>query len=251
MELFSGSMRIIGIHRVLTEDKSVRASLGKLGLSLLFFWFLVSAAQAGCKDAPGPSVDWSGCNKQLLQLDGSDLSSANLDGTFLSGTSFSAVNLASANLRMSELVRTSFARADLSGANLEKSLSSRADFSGATLKGTRLVKAEFLRVSFDGADLSGADLSDGEFSRNSFAKANLSGANLSGAMLQRANFLGANLAGASFKRTYMYWARFAGVDLSQTKDLTQAQIDIACGDAQTKLPAGLTAPAQWPCADDD
>ena len=62
-------------------------------------------------------------------------------------------------------------------------------------------------------------------------------------------FLDANLAGASFKHTYVYWARFAGVDLSQAKDLTQAQINMACGDAQTKLPAGLTAPTQWPCTD--
>jgi uncharacterized protein YjbI with pentapeptide repeats len=250
MELFSGSMRIISIHHVATGGSGVRAIPGKLGLSLLFLWFLVPAAQAGCKDAPGPNVDWSGCNKQLLQLDGSDLSSANLQGAFLSGTGFSSVKLVNANLQMSELVRTSFKEADLSGANLEKSLSSRADFAGAILKGARLVKAEFLRVSFDGADLSGADLSDGEFSRNSFNKTNLSGANLASAMLQRASFLEANLAGASFKHTYVYWARFAGVDLSQAKDLTQAQVDMACGDAQTKLPAGLTAPTHWPCADD-
>ena len=228
----------------------MRAFPGKSSLALLFFWLLVPAAQAGCKDAPGPSVDWSSCNKQLLQLDGSDLTSANLEGTFLSGTGFLSAKLVNANLARSELVRTSFKEADLSGANFEKSLSSRADFQSAVMKGTRLVKAEFLRVSFDGADLSGADLSDGEFSRNSFSKANLSNANLAGAMLQRGNFREATLAGASFKRTYIYWARFEGVDLSKVTDLTQAQIDMACGDAQTKLPAGLTAPAQWPCGDD-
>ena len=107
-----------------------------------------------------------------------------------------------------------------------------------------------LRVSFDGADLSGADLTDGEFARNSFVKANLVGANLAGAMLQRAAFSEANLAGASFKHTYLYWARLEGVDLSQALDLTQPQIDMACGNDQTKLPVGLTMPTHWPCADD-
>jgi uncharacterized protein YjbI with pentapeptide repeats len=250
MELFSGSMRIICGIEQWWEVSSVRASAARIGLSLLFSGLLAASAHAGCKSPAEPNVDWSGCNKQLLQLDGIDLTSANLEGTFLSGTGFSSAKLVNANLQRSELVRTSFKQADLSGANLEKSLSSRADFSGATLKGTRLVKAEFLRVIFDGADLSGADLSDGEFSRNSFSKVNLSGANLTGAMLQRANFRDATLAGASFKRTYMYWTRFEGADLSQSTDLTQTQLDMSCGNAQTKLPAGLTVPAQWPCAED-
>jgi hypothetical protein len=28
------------------------------------------------------------------------------------------------------------------------------------------------------------------------------------------------------------------------------QLDAACGDAKTLLPAGLTAPAGWPCSQD-
>jgi uncharacterized protein YjbI with pentapeptide repeats len=229
---------------------SVRGSAVKIGLSLLFVAFFVSGAEAGCKSAPEASVDWSGCNKQVLQLDGSDLSAANLQGTFLSGTSFASAKLTDANMQMSELVRTSLKAADLSGANLEKSLSSRADFTGAILKGARLVKAEFLRVSFDGADLSGADLTEGEFSRNTFIKANLTGANLTGAMLPRATLHDAIVAGASFKRTYLYWTRLEGVDLSQVHDLTQAQVDMACGNEKTKLPPGLAMPSHWPCAED-
>ena len=31
--------------------------------------------------------------------------------------------------------------------------------------------------------------------------------------------------------------------------LTQDQIEIACGNGETKLPAGITAPASWPCGD--
>jgi uncharacterized protein YjbI with pentapeptide repeats len=54
----------------------------------------------------------------------------------------------------------------------------------------------------------------------------------------------------SLNRAYLYWARFEGTDLSLVKDLTQAQLDTACGDANTKLPAGLTVPKTWPCGED-
>ena len=53
---------------------------------------------------------------------------------------------------------------------------------------------------------------------------------------------GVNLAGA-----YMLLTRFAGADLSGTTGLTQEQIEIACGNGETKLPAGIKTPASWPC----
>jgi hypothetical protein len=33
--------------------------------------------------------------------------------------------------------------------------------------------------------------------------------------------------------------------------LAQAQIDLACGTPQTKLPAGLVAAKHWPCSTED
>ena len=209
-----------------------------------------SGASAGCKDAPAPGVDWHGCNKQLIQLDNTDLAGANLESAFLSGTHFRGTNLAKSNFQMSELVRTSFDGADLSGANLEKALAARATFKAAKLAGIRLVKVEFQRVNFEGADLSGAEIEEAELMRSSFAGANLSNANFTGATLARSIFTGANLAGAHFERAYLYWARFEGVDLSAVSGLTQEQIDITCGDKDTKLPSGLTAPARWPCGED-
>jgi uncharacterized protein YjbI with pentapeptide repeats len=105
-------------------------------------------------------------------------------------------------------------------------------------------------VNFEGANLSGADMTEGDFIRNNFANANLSGAVLVGATLPRSTFHGANLAGVSFQRAYLYWTRFEGTDLSQVKDLTQEQLDITCGDQNTKLPAGLNPPQRWPCGED-
>jgi uncharacterized protein YjbI with pentapeptide repeats len=71
-----------------------------------------------------------------------------------------------------------------------------------------------------------------------------------GSTLPRSIFHGAKLQGVSMQRAYLYWARFEGTDLSQVKDLTQEQINVTCGDQNTKLPQGLVAPKHWPCGED-
>ena len=131
--------------------------------------------QAGCSDGPAAAMDWTGCSKERLMLNGMDMTAGVFENAFLSGTGFKGASMAGANLQRSELVRSSFLGADLTKANLEKSLASRSDFGGAILRGARLVKAEFLRVNFAKADLTDADLSGGDFYRNDFTDAQLSG----------------------------------------------------------------------------
>ncbi|NEK55267.1 pentapeptide repeat-containing protein, partial [Rhizobium leguminosarum] len=48
-------------------------------------------------------------------------------------------------------------------------------------------------------------------------------------------------------RAFMFLTHIEGLDLSAATGLEQAQIDLACGDASTKLPVGLSAPTTWPC----
>lgn len=92
-----------------------------------------------------------------------------------------------------------------------------------------------------GGNLKGADFSNvhavlmcmsyADFTNVSFRDANLSGANLAHANLTGADFTGAVLSITSFK----------GTDLTKTKGLTQAQLNQACEDKDTKLPAGMKA----------
>jgi len=84
------------------------------------------------------------------------------------------------------------------------------DLTGINLHGANLKGALLAKTNLNGADLRGA---------------NLSGAHLTGANLALANLNGADLRGAN---------------LSGAKNLTQMQLDQACGDAHTKLPGGLT-----------
>ena len=55
-----------------------------------------------------------------------------------------------------------------------------------------------------------------------------------------------HLGGAHLFRTQL-----RGTNLAAAVGLNQGQLDIACGGPDTKLPAGLSPPKSWPCADED
>jgi uncharacterized protein YjbI with pentapeptide repeats len=103
---------------------------------------------------------------------------------------------------------------DYSGARLRQ-----ATLTAAVLSRSRFAKADLRDVDAYGAVLSGADLHGADLRRSTFVGAYLEGANLSGAKLDGANF--------------------AGAEMKRSRGLTQAQLDRACGDSTTLLPAGL------------
>jgi uncharacterized protein YjbI with pentapeptide repeats len=97
--------------------------------------------------------------------------------------------------------------------------------------------------------LKGVNLSKGDFGRSVFERADLSGASMRLSNLARARFGGANLSGADLSQAFVFATRFEDTDLSTVKGLTQAQVEVACGNAKTQLPAGLKRPSSWPCAE--
>lgn len=106
------------------------------------------------------------------------------------------------------------------------------DYSGARLIQAGLVAGIYDRTNFSNADLAWADGAAGRFT----------GARFNGARLENANFVGAYLGGASFAGANLSGANFAGAEMETARGLTQAQLDTACGDATTRLPAGFTIP---------
>ncbi|MHA6288402.1 pentapeptide repeat-containing protein [Maricaulis sp. CAU 1757] len=109
----------------------------------------------------------------------------------------------------------------------------RIDVTGARLRQANLALATMNGARFDRADLSIANLFGARFTGASFRQADLSRAVLVGAHFGSANLSGANLSGAIL----------SGAELNEAHGLTQAQLSGACGDASTRLPAGLTVPA--------
>lgn len=120
------------------------------------------------------------------------------------------------------------------GCNLFQGDFSLMERSGINLSNARLRQANLSlttlnRVRFDGADLRDVEAYGGVFSNARFSGANLSNGSFVGAFLQGADFRGATLQGTNF----------SGADLSSASGLTQAQLNRACGDENTRLPSGL------------
>ncbi len=134
-----------------------------------------------------------------------------------SGIKGNRINLREANL----------GRADLTGANLR----------GAELRGAELVEANLGEATLWGANLWGANLRGADLQKAYLREANLRGADLRGADLR-----GADLWVADLQKANLTEADLGEANLKDTKNLTQAQIDQACVDKKTELPAGLKKP---------
>jgi uncharacterized protein YjbI with pentapeptide repeats len=86
-----------------------------------------------------------------------------------------------------------------------------------------------------GADLRKRDLRAAVANNAFLVKARLDKANLQGANFQGADLREVDFAGADLRRTEL-----GGANLEDAKNLSQEQLDVACGDKATKLPKGLT-----------
>lgn len=181
-----------------------------------------------------------------------DLSDRKLPGVRIEGGDFSRARFMRAFLVRMDGAGSIFAGADFSLANLTDARMvdaqcERANFSGATMA----------RVDLSRAQLTGADFANAEMPEASFVQARLTDATLTGAKAMRANFLRADLRnaslsyarldGADFAQADLQGARFNGATLNganfaTARRLTPAQLRSACGDAATRLPAGIRVP---------
>jgi uncharacterized protein YjbI with pentapeptide repeats len=124
--------------------------------------------------------------------------------------------------------RCNLFQADLSN----KDLPGR-DFAGARLRQADLSVSVFDHSRFEGDDLRDVNGYGGRFTDADFAGANMTNATFVGAYLEGANLRGAVLSGVNF----------SGAEMGRAVGLSQSQLNAACGDETTKLPAGLRIPA--------
>jgi uncharacterized protein YjbI with pentapeptide repeats len=108
------------------------------------------------------------------------------------------------------------------------------DCVGCNLQGADLTKTCVKAHDLHGADFDGANAVLMCMSFANFTDATFRGTDLSGANLAHAKLDGANLSGAVMDATSL-----KGTDLTKAVGLTQKQLNQACGDADTKAPAGL------------
>lgn len=127
---------------------------------------------------------------------------------------------------------------DCPGCNLFQADLSYRDLPGVDVSGARLRQADLSLATLNRADFSNANLSVANLFGARFTAARFRGADLS-----RANAVGAHFGGADLTGARLDGANLSGAELDTARGLTQRQLDAACGDAATTLPAGLSVRA--------
>ena len=165
----------------------------------------------------------------------SNLSGGKLHGSDLTGAHFRRAMLYGVRGQNVTLHAAVMEDATLTGAELTHSTLSDTDMRRAELARGRFHDNDFRRADLSGAKLSGADLARSDFTDARLDNAALDGATLDGSRLTNVSFGLADMTGATLKDTHL-----PGSDLHLVAGLTQAQLDGACGDRNTRLPAGLS-----------
>lgn len=105
--------------------------------------------------------------------------------------------------------------------------------------GCNLAGADLTNTCVKAHDLHGADFDGANATLMCMSFANFSGASFRGTTLDAANMAHANMDGADLTGAKTSITSFKGTDLTKAKGLTQAQLDAACSDAETRVPAGM------------
>ena len=156
--------------------------------------------------------NWRNANQKVRpDLSGANLSDFNLWVIDLSGTDLKSAILNGANLK-----RANLDGADLTGAYLCEANLISVDLKNANLRNTRLNGADLSDADAINADLSGARLIRANLDNTNLQGANLGKADLSGAFIVRANMVDADLSGAR-----LYETTFGAIDLSKTIGLNE------------------------------
>jgi hypothetical protein len=168
--------------------------------------------------------------REGLNLQGSDLREAKLQGGYFERAIFDSGRLQAANFKSAHLRKASFWYTKLDGAR----------FDGADLQGARFWNGSLRGAHFEEAELRGTAIED----------LALQSAHFNRAQLQSAYFRKVQVDGASFFEAQLQGARFEEVDLSKTEGLSQEQLDSVICDEKTTPPHGLQIKPTTPQAGD-
>jgi uncharacterized protein YjbI with pentapeptide repeats len=171
----------------------------------------------------------SGANLADLNLMAFRLAGAQAEKTIFNGSVFFRMELPRLHAPHAEFKNTNFVGANLDQSDLGSANFEKANLSWSSLKGSMLVNA-FMKE----AEMIDTDMTEAVLESADLQSANLRGALFTRAYLNRARFSDADLTGAMFEGAVLI-----GADLGKARNLTQEQLDIACGDKSTILAAGL------------
>jgi uncharacterized protein YjbI with pentapeptide repeats len=169
--------------------------------------------------------DLAKMNLKPFQLAGAKAEKTNFNDSVFFDDDLTGIYAPHAQFKNANFAHAKLDRSDLGSADFEKAILSWSKMRGSRLTGTVMEKAQMIETDLTEAVLINANLEN----------ANLSHAIFKEAYLERVSFSEADLTGAIFEK-----ARLVGADLGRAKNLTQEQLNMACGDKDTIVPAGLT-----------
>ena len=129
------------------------------------------------------------------------------------------------------------------GANCPRCNLFQADFGNKVLKGRNLAGARIRQADMSLSVLNYSNMSHADLRDVNGYGALFTGVNFTGADMTNATFVGAYLQGADFRGAKLAGVNFSGAEMDKAVGLTQRQLNAACGDEKTTLPARLHLPA--------
>ncbi|MBV6441248.1 MAG: hypothetical protein EPGJADBJ_02929 [Saprospiraceae bacterium] len=177
---------------------------------------------------------WRERNPQIIpnlskaQLQGKDLSNANLNKADLT-----AANLARSNLNEANLFKANLTDADLTESTLERTQLKEACLSGAFLTYTNLNDANITGATFIGSYLKSTEMVNANLSQTDLTGALIFDSNMTNAILKESNLSGATIRGGKIKNTnfshcILSNTIFANTDLSECIGLEFINVDSEC-----------------------
>lgn len=209
----------------------------------------VSKARIGLHTSAGSCVSCDLSGKNLPQMTmrdanfkGSSFNRANLSGGRIYGSDLSETQFRKAFLARVEGHNIKFSDAKMQDVTLVEATLNTSVFTRSDLRRADLARGTFKSSNFNAADLSSATAPGVNFEGSHFIGARFDHANLQDARLDKGIFSNVKFGYAVLRGATMAGADFSGADMSRIRGLAQSQLDTACGDPKTNLPAGLSMP---------
>ncbi|GGD01173.1 pentapeptide repeat-containing protein [Aquisalinus flavus] len=219
------------------------------GRGLAGVWNSLTGRRIDQAPVTGLNADLSGSRFSRQLMPKSSFVNATLDRSTFSHSIMDGSMLDSAFIRQATFVQTDLKETTARGSDFSGSVFERADLGGSLMQSAIFDSADFRDTSMTGVQFSGASfrharLTDTMAMRSVFYRADLIGLVAERVSFRRARFDEALMTGAILRETDMAGAIFtnadlSGADLSTVTGLTQEQLNSACGNSMTRLPAGL------------
>lgn len=189
------------------------------------------------------------CDLSGKRMNGMTLKNANFSGSLfnnsnLSGGKLDGSDLSHAHFKKARLYGVTGQGVVMNGAVLEDATLTDATLSHSNMRQANLKRADLSRGHFNNNDFGAANLmaasaQSSNFSHSNFKLARLDNADFSGATLDESHFVGTRFGFANLTDATLDGADLSDADLTHVVGLTQAQLESACGNMNTRLPSGL------------